>query len=63
MITGQQGALAAQMTADIVAAIQAAFQNNIDPEQQKGIQALSTGISNALIPFWSETFKSILLGI
>lgn len=51
MITGQESVLTTQLTAAIVASIEASFQKTIYATEQRGIQALSQGIANALIPF------------
>jgi len=50
-ITGNESALAAQLTAAIVASIEQSFQKTIYQTEQQGIQALAQGIANALIPF------------
>jgi hypothetical protein len=51
MITGQQSNLASQMAQAIVASIQNTFQRTLDQQEQIGINAMCSGIANALIPF------------
>ena len=50
-ITNNEAALTSAMTSAMVTAIQNAFNETLQENNVKGLNALATGISNALIPF------------